>query len=396
MSEMIENHAVSIVTAVLPRRSSGRVINRVFNEGDPSVLLMQARGTLAKDRWYQSILPLVSPEKSILQFYVPDWEVDHIMEEVVDSGRLHMAGAGAVFSVPCEEFFHSSDLQLWSGGREQTDRRDASHTLKENLTAIFCIVQPEQSDVVARAAMQAGGHGPIVHYCEGRGLRDRLGWLRITKKRTKEELLLIVDNADADAVVEAMVSAGRIDTPGRGFLFRMPVEKGLISIASTYGSVRQQASMQQIVAAIDQLQGGTNWRDRSVIEGVAAKSAGLKLFGKIRQRTALEDQVILSCVAARKVTPDIMRTVTRAGAPGANVAQAKFIEEACEKTSQGVRLTTERGIVHIVLERGHAETVARAVRDYIAEQGLTTACVYTQPVTRAHTYLGAETAAQAS
>ena len=88
MTEMIANHKVSIVTAVLPRENSGKVINRVFNEGDPSVLLMQARGTLAKDRWYQSILPLVSPEKSILQFYVPDPEVDHIMEVAIANYKL--------------------------------------------------------------------------------------------------------------------------------------------------------------------------------------------------------------------------------------------------------------------------------------------------------------------
>lgn len=396
MSQMQSNPKLSIVTAVLPRQNTGRVINRVFNEGDPHVLLTQARGTLAKDRWYQSILPLVSPEKSQLQFFVPDGEVDHIMEEIIDSGSLHVEGAGAVFSVPCDDFFFTEDFQLWSGGRGYEDVVDASTALKENLTAIFCVVQPEQSYVVSRAAMQAGAHGPIVHYCEGRGLRDRLGWLKITKKRTKEELLIVVDNADADAVTEAMVAAGRIDTPGRGFLFRMPVQKGLVSIASTYGGRHQQASMQQIVAAIDQLNGGTGWRERGVIEGGAITSAGLNLFGKIRTRRALHDQVILSCVAGRKHSQQIMDVGLEAGAPGANVAQAKFIQAGCETTSQGVRITIERGIVHMIMGRDEVTKVADAVRGFIESEQLGNACVYTQPVTRVHTYLGSEPAAQAS
>lgn len=396
MSTMQSNPKLSIVTAVLPRQSTGRVINRVFNEGDPHVLLTQARGTLAKDRWYQSILPLVSPEKSQLQFFVPDGEVDHIIEEIIDAGHLHVEGAGAVFSVPCDEFYYTEDFQLWSRGHSYEEGPDASDGLKENLTAIFCIVQPEQSDVISRAAMQAGAHGPIIHYCEGRGLRDRLGWLKITKKRTKEELLLVVDNADADAVTEAMVAAGRIDTPGRGFLFRMPVQKGLVSIASTYGARRQQASMQQIIAAIDRLNGGTGWRERGVVEGASVTSAGLDLFGKIRRREALENQVILSCVAGRKYSQQIMDVGVDAGAPGANVAQAKFIEASSETTSHGVRITTERGIVHMIVDRDRVEAVSSAVRGYIETESLSNACVYVQPVTRVYTYLGSSQAAKAS
>ncbi|MEM9532548.1 MAG: P-II family nitrogen regulator [Pseudomonadota bacterium] len=383
MTHFCSNDKVSVVTALLPRESSDEVIERIFNEGEPNVLLLNARGTLSKDRWYRRMLPLISPEKTLLQLFVPDPEVDHIVEEIIASGGLQRAGAGAVFSVPCDEFSYTSDFTLWSG--DFADAPDATDSLKENLTAIFCIVQPEQTDVISRAAMQAGAHGPIVHYCEGRGLRDRLGWLKITKKPTKEVLVVVVDNADADTVVEAMVSAGRIDMPGRGFLYRMPVQKGLVSIASTVGA--RQATMQQVVAAIDSLKGSTAWREQGVFQSVGARSAGLNLFGKLRQRQHLGGQVILSCIMARKHAGHVMDAALAAGAPGANVSQARFIEATSERTSHGVRLTSERSIVHLILAPGQLARVRNAVIDCMASREMTGACVYAQPVSRAYTYI---------
>ena len=44
-------------------------------------------------------------------------------------------------------------------------------------------------------------------------------------------------------------AAGALDAPGRGFLFRMPIQTGLINIGSTFGT-RYAASIPQIIAAI--------------------------------------------------------------------------------------------------------------------------------------------------
>ncbi len=387
MTAIIHNKKISVVTALLPRGSAEPVMERVFNEGDPNVLLVSARGTLVKDRWYHSLIPTISPEKALLQFFVPDPEVDHIVEEIIDSGGLQQTGAGAVFSVPCDDFSYTDDFSLWSGGADFDDAPDASDGLKENLTAIFCIVQPEQTDVIARAALQTGSHGPIIHYCEGRGLRDRLGWLKITKKNTKEVMVVVVDNADADAVVEAMVAAGRIDTPGRGFLYRMPVQKGLVSIASTFGGRRQAATMQQLIAAIDSLKGGTSWREQSVYQGAAARGAGLNLFGKLRERQSLAGQVILSCISTRKHAGAVMDAALGAGAPGANASQAKFIEADAERNSHGVRINVERSIIHTILPAEQLEPVRDALIETVEALEMTNACVYSQPVTRVHTYI---------
>jgi nitrogen regulatory protein PII len=384
--EFLKRANVSIVTAILPVAKAAQVIDGLFELGEQNALLFNARGTVIRDRWYQSFMPVISPELEYLQFLVPDPEVDAIIECIVTHGQLQLSSAGAVFSVPCDEVEYGSDFTLWAKVDEAPGINE-SMGLKENLTAIFCIAQSAQVDAISRAAMNAGAHGPTIFYSEGRGLRDRLGWLKITKKGVKEVIVLIVDNVDKIAVTEAIIEAGKLDLPGRGFLYRMPVQKGLINLPSIVGNRGNSASMQQIVAAIDNIKGSTNWRDESVIElGSAGKGAGLNLFSQIKKRTWLTGQVCLGCIVARKHTDLLLDAMLSAGATGANVSFARFIEAESETTAAGRRLNHESGFVRCILSENNAEKVKEAIKMACVENSISDAFIFIQPVTRAFTY----------
>ncbi len=388
MTDFVSHPNVSVVTAILPQQITGQVIEEVFAAGDRSALLINARGTLVRDRWYQALLPVMSPEKEYVQILVPDREVPRILEAIVDAGQLYLPGTGAVFAVPCDELACSEDFSLWATSAWESDDYNASRNFRENLTAIFCIVQTDQTDAISRAAMSVGAHGPVIYYCEGRGLRDRLGWLRITKKNDKEVIVVIVDNADAVAVTEAMIDAGDIDLPGRGFLYRMPVQMGVINIGSHFGRRRHAASMQQIVAAIDEIKGSSSWRDERVEQLVGTgKSAGLNLFGKVKQRSYLSGQCSLSCIVGRKHADVIVSAAMAGGAPGANVSYAKLIEAESSATRHGVRLNRERALVRTILPETRLETLVWSIKAACAEHGISEVCLYSQPVTRAITYV---------
>ena len=393
MTEFVNHNNVSVVTAILPQHIANRVIEDAFDAGDQRVLLINARGTLMRERWYQALIPVMSPEKEYLQLLVPDRELDRVMEAIVSTGELHMPGSGAVFAVPCDQLVCTEDFPLWSEYSWESDAYDESTNLRENLTAIFCIVQREQTDQISRAAMQSGAHGPIVFYCEGRGLRDRLGWLRITKKHDKEVIVLVVDNADAVAVTEAMVDAGNIDLPGRGFLYRMPVQKGVINVGTTYGRRKHAANMQQIIAAIDEIKGNADWRDQRVNELVGTgKSAGLNLFGKVKARAYLSGQCMLSCLVTRKHCETLVEAALDGGARGANISYAKLFEAEAHK-SHGVHLHHERGIIRVILGEEMYASVAESIQRACAANDISDVCLFSQPVTRAVTYV-AEPAGQ--
>jgi len=379
---------VSVVMAILPPASAKPVVERLFASGERNAFVTNARGTLIRDQWLQRFLPLVSPEKEILRFLVPDAQVDAVVQDIAEAGELRYPGAGAVFSVPCDDLWHTCDFPIWADLSGEYTAPDASVSLRENLSAISCILQPEQTEAVSRAAMQAGAHGPIVFYCEGRGLRDRLGWLRITKKRSKEVLMVVVDNADADAVIDAINVTGRLELPGRGYLYRMPVQKGIVNLASTIGTNRHHAAdMQQVIAAIDELMGHSDWRRRQVVDlGLAGRVAGISALGAGAAPQAPEEaHTRLSFICGQAHMQTLLDAALGAGATGANIISARFVE-AESKVAMGRRLNRERSWVQTVMPQAAARTVERALMDRAETEGIREVCVFSQPVTRVLTY----------
>ncbi len=378
-------HKVSVVAAILPPASAKPVIEQLFASGERNAFVTNARGTLIRDQWVQRFLPLISPEKEILRFLVPDSQVDGVIRDIAHAAGLRYPGAGAVYSVPCDDLYHTSDFPIWKDHESDDGGADASIALRENLSLLSCIVQPEQTEAVSRAAMQIGAHGPVVFYCEGRGLRDRLGWLRITKKRTKEVVTLIVDNADADAVIAAISMAARLEMPGRGFLYRMPVQKGIVSLASIVGSRNYAADMQQIIGAIDNLMGNTDWRRRSVVRlDGGAQAAGLRL-GEAEGATTPQAQTRLSFISGQAHTPLLLDAALQAGASGANVMSARFVE-AESRVAMGRRLNRERNWVQTVMPGDRAQSVLQAVMRAAEAAGVTETCLFAQPVSQVVTY----------
>ena len=388
MSEFLRRDNMSVVSAILPPSVATHVIEDLFKMGEHNALLLNARGTLIRDRWYQSFLPVISPEIDYLELLVPDPQVDRIIEAIAISGNLHRPGAGAVFSVPCDQLEYGTEFDMWTDVDDDGGENDLSNNLKENLTAIFCIAQPENVEAISRAAMQAGAHGPVIFYCEGRGLRDRLGWLKITKKGTKEVIVAVVDNVDKIAVTEAMIDAGRLDMPGRGFLYRMPVQQGLVNLPSRVGNRGYAANMQQVISAIDGITGSTDWRDQSVVElGAGGKGAGLSLFGQFKKREWLVAQECLGCIVSRKYADIVLDAILAGGASGANVSYAKFIEAESRTTASGTRFNREAGFVRCILNKSMVEQVRNSVKSACNEHDIKDVCIFTLPITRAITYV---------
>ena len=75
-----------------------------------------------------------------------------------------------------------TSASVWSNPETDDHAVESPRALRENLTAIYCVVRNDDTEPVARAAMNTGAHGPIVCYSEGTGLRGRIGWLRITRR----------------------------------------------------------------------------------------------------------------------------------------------------------------------------------------------------------------------
>jgi nitrogen regulatory protein PII len=370
----------SLVTAILPRQSTARVVEAVLNSGAAHAMSMNARGTVMQDRWYQAFLPAISPEQEILYFLVPNEEVDHLMEEIVMEGKLQLYGAGSIFATPCEEFFCAEDYHLWEPGKYRFESVSFDINFKEDLIALVHITDRDAAEPIAKAALKAGAQGATITYIRGYGLRDRLGLLRITKKHDKELITVVVDKYDVDAVFQAMAQIGQVDLPGRGLVYQLPISKGLTNLASVFQKKKHSASFQQMVRAIDQLQGSTDWRaNQLLVHDPKAEEFEPDIRG------VSKDLKSLNIVSHRKDTDLLLQLLLDYGITGASVSNWRLAEADAEETEGGQRINREFGCLNLLLSSKDVDGICNFLQTVIEEESMKEVCLFTHlvPVAKA-------------
>ena len=111
-------------------------------------------------------------------------------------------------------------------------------TVLTDLNLITCIVQKGAADDIVKAAVEAGVQGATIHYARGTGVRERLGLLGVAVESEKEVINIMVSAEMTDMVFETLYFAGKLDTPGMGIIFVMPISK-----AGTYVPEKLQESI---------------------------------------------------------------------------------------------------------------------------------------------------------
>lgn len=379
-------HEISLITAILPNPSADTVVNALTNKEVTDVLISQARGTLLHDHWWKSWVPPISPSKTMLQILVPVHDVDRVVNLIIEEGRLDMQATGAVFSTPCESTYVGSEFHNLRTTETFNARKD-SHKLSENLCAIFCSIGHQLSDRIAKAAINAGAHGPVVYYAEGRGLRDRLGWLRITKDSEQEVMMVLADNSDVEGIFTAMAKAGEFHLPGRGFMYYLPIDKGMFNLPSRIANPHYPANTQQIIHAIDHLTGHTHWRDQAVFNvGGQGKGTGLKSFQQNKE--ALTNQVCFAAIVNRDQSQDFMDLMLDAGAPGLNVSYSRFVAMGDDDYELAhANVNQEYATIRCITNQSTAKSVSQSIEAQAETNDIKDVCVLAHKVPRIAKYV---------
>jgi hypothetical protein len=191
--------------------------------------------------------------------------------------------------------------------------QDLQFNLLNKLSYVICVLSdPGSGDQLAKIALDLGICVPVITYGSGNDIRDQLGLIRITIPAEKEIVHLLMPEQDSDSIIKLLVEHGRLDRPGKGFIYETPVTHGLIDTQMKIGNQKYAASMEQIIAAIDQLKTDTNWRKR-----LDADSANLKIGKSMRPQDNCEVSII-----SDEDRIDILReTCLDIGAAGAITSQ---------------------------------------------------------------------------
>ena len=93
-----------------------------------------------------------------------------------------------------------------------------SFTTLTEATLITAVVQHGQGEIITDALLEVGIQGSTVHGAKGVGIRERLGALGVAVDAEREVVNVMVSSDEVDRVFERMFLAGKLDTPGMGFI----------------------------------------------------------------------------------------------------------------------------------------------------------------------------------
>ena len=228
----------------------------------PEVFVQRAKQiSLVDGSGFLGLRPVTKLEESralIYRFYVPSEFEEGVMRYVAEATDLKTGGRGCIF---CQHVtlrrgtplsFDTEKLEDLCGKREKF--------MQEEHAIISCIVSRGSGDYLAQAILELGVCVPVVFFGTGVGLRDRLGLLRITIPVEKEIIWFLVLRSDAELVEKTLISRARIDIPGKGFLYKSFVHAPVVNLRIRQGKRLHAASMEQVIAALDEARGSSDWR----------------------------------------------------------------------------------------------------------------------------------------
>ena len=337
--------ALSKITCAVDYRLSSAIEGALSDMAIPEAFVQRGKqvSLLERSRFLGlgSRTDLSESRAELYRFYVPAESERAAARRVAEAADLYLPGRGTLFA---------EDVELISPAAPEFDAAAIASSCEdggcnrppERHTVLCCIVQRGMGEALARTVLEMGLCVPIVSYGEGMGLRNRLGLLRITIPVGKEILYFVVPERDAALVEGVAVHKARLDRPGQGFIYRFQVRAYAVNLRVLGGNKRSHAaSMEQVISALDELRGSSEWRRLSPAKPRAAKDKpgaagpGLSCVSIIAEEGIVGDFVKAAMdvgAGGATLVPLARRRYSDAGAAVAGVSNAR---EGCDLIVRG-------------------------------------------------------------
>lgn len=102
-----------------------------------------------------------------------------------------------------------------------------------DMSLIVTIVKKGWGDEVLCASKDAGAEGGTILFGRGVGVHEQQKLLNIMIEPEKEVVFTVVSSSQVDGVIEAVVKAGKLNEPGRGMAFILPIDRVLGRVHKT-------------------------------------------------------------------------------------------------------------------------------------------------------------------
>ncbi|MEK6797043.1 MAG: hypothetical protein AABZ39_19880 [Spirochaetota bacterium] len=354
------------ITCEVYKTISSRVVDALKKAGVADVHIQSGRAVVLKETngifGIGAGMKLDEEPSELFRCNVAEGSEDAVIKKMIDAADLTVPGRGSVVSE-----------NIASTGDPSQPAKGDGHSLATGLSGITCIVQRGQGDTIVRAALDMGFSVPNITFGEGTGLRDKLGLLRITIPAEKDVVHITVAEQDVNEVMNVLIDAGKLDQPGKGFIYNYPVAKGLLNTKILRGKQKHAASIEQMISAIDDVKGNTEWRKRSAGTGTTDK------------RKFLSDLVNFTLICNEGRASDLVRAAMGVGAAGATISKLRYLRF----DGKGSDTSTAREMSDLIISQAQVDTIAKAMEEAGVFDKNTAGVIELKPVPKACTYLGA-------
>jgi nitrogen regulatory protein PII len=372
---MIPKYKAIKITAIFHRQFYARVWNSLLRAGIYNVHQEAGRyPVLGVRRGVFSSLfgnePIIDNPMSVLSILVfPDIEKS-VMELIRSTAELNQPGYGSVYS---EEItvYHENSLYFVS---DHCNFQTKGENFFSGLTGIYCILQRGLGEPVSKLILENGIGVPTITYGTGTGLRDKLGLLKVTIPREKDILKLVVSSSDVNHVMDFIIDAGKLDYPGRGFIYQYPIKHGLINTRISMDGTRQAANIDQIISALDNLYGGMEWRKRG--KQLSTNSAKRSYFKGVDVHFICNEGYGL----------EIIQALRKVGVTGSTMRNPKLVCQGHAEQNSHYKVSPAREACNMLVPANNLPEVIAELEKLNAFGSRIQGMIYTIDISKAFTY----------
>ncbi|MDD5475839.1 MAG: hypothetical protein PHU03_04910 [Syntrophales bacterium] len=376
---MITETPAAKVTGFVHRNITDSVRRVLQDAGIIEYYLVPSRSVMLKKRKAPFGLILEhrtvdDPADRVICFVPPEWGRS-VANLIIRGGDLSKPGRGSVM-VENVTISRAHDLCDPTNNTCMTEESfpDGPARLRDGLTGICCITQRGEGDNVARIALETGACVPLVTFGQGTGVRDKLGLLRITIPAEKEIAIFAATTYDADEIMDMIIEIAKLDQPGKGFIYLFPLEGGLINMKVFRGTHQHAASIEQIVAAIDEIKGDSRWRAIAHQPDQIGRPA----------KTYLRGLKSLSYICNEGRGEELVLAAMEAGAPGATVNHMHY---AGRRGFGEQGISPAREMISMIVHPSQVDSITDAMTGKGALDDETHGLFFISPVPKAYTYI---------
>ncbi|MDR3312973.1 MAG: P-II family nitrogen regulator [Oscillospiraceae bacterium] len=207
-----------ILCCVVNHGQGSRALRLAKRHGARGGTIFLGAGTV-KNRLLEA-LDIFDVRKEILFIAAEQALVPPIMEGLAAEMAFHKHGRGIAFSMPLCNFIGTRHC-AFSAAAELERRDDDMHQ------AIFVVVDKGCAEETVEAAKAAGARGGTIISARGSGIHETEVLFAMPVEPEKEIVMILVEAAQSESIVESIRARLHIDEPGNGILFTLGVNRAL-------------------------------------------------------------------------------------------------------------------------------------------------------------------------